>query len=98
MIALREGQPVSPADVERLTVAFFSSDAWPERASAFMRVALDAPNLRWLHSMSAGVDSPVFSTFLDRGVRVTTSSGASAAPIAAATKGYPESGTPPSIA
>ena len=47
-----------------------------------MRIALDAPNLQWLHSMSAGVDSPVFSVFLDRGVRLTTSSGASASPIA----------------
>jgi D-2-hydroxyacid dehydrogenase (NADP+) len=82
VVALRAGEPVAPADVERLTVAFFSSDAWPERASAFMRVALDAPNLQWLHTMSAGVDSPVFSMFVDRGVRVTTSSGASAPPIA----------------
>ena len=47
-----------------------------------MRVSLDAPNLRWLHSMSAGVDNPVFGMFLQRGVRVTTSSGASAEPIA----------------
>ncbi len=83
VVPLRPGEAVAPEDVERLTVAFFSSDAWPERAAAFMRVALDAPNLRWLHSMSAGVDSPVFGMFLDRGVRVTTSSGASAPPIAA---------------
>lgn len=82
VVALRPGVAVAPADVERITVAFFSSDAWPERASAFMRVALDAPNLQWLHSMSAGVDSPVFKMFLDRGVRVTSSSGASAPPIA----------------
>ena len=47
-----------------------------------MKVALEATNLRWLHSMSAGVDSPIFSMFMDRGARVTTSSGASAAPIA----------------
>jgi phosphoglycerate dehydrogenase-like enzyme len=33
--------------------------------------------------MSAGVDSPVFTMFTDRGVRLTTSSGASAPPIAA---------------
>jgi phosphoglycerate dehydrogenase-like enzyme len=47
-----------------------------------MRVALAAPNLEWFHSMSAGVDSPIFSMFTDRGVRLTTSSGASAPPIA----------------
>ena len=80
--------PVTAADIEHITVAFFSSDAWPERAAPFMRVALDAPNLQWLHSMSAGVDSPVFGMFLDRGVRVTTSSGASSAPIAATVMMY----------
>jgi phosphoglycerate dehydrogenase-like enzyme len=73
---------VAPADIDRVTAAFFSDDAWPDRARAFFRIALDAPNLDWLHSMSAGVDSPVFSSLLERGVRVTTSSGASAPPIA----------------
>ncbi len=82
IVALTGDEPVSADDIERITIAFFSSDAWPERAAAFFRVALDAPNLRWLHTMSAGVDSPVFGMFLDRGVRVTTSSGASAEPIA----------------
>jgi D-2-hydroxyacid dehydrogenase (NADP+) len=88
IVALTGDQPVERADIERITLAFFSSDAWPERAPAFFRVALDAPNLRWLHTMSAGVDSPVFGMFLDRGVRVTTSSGASAEPIAATVMMY----------
>lgn len=82
IVALTGDEPVTSDDVGRITMAFFSSDAWPERAPAFFRVALDAPNLRWLHTMSAGVDSPVFGMFLDRAVRVTTSSGASAEPIA----------------
>src|SRR5918994_1189926 len=82
IVALTGEEPVEAADIERITMAFFSSDAWPERAPAFFRVALDAPNLRWLHTMSAGVDSPVFGMFLDRGARVSTSSGASAEPIA----------------
>jgi len=82
VVALCGDEPVSALDQERITLAFFSSDAWPERAPAFFRVALGAPNLRWLHTMSAGVDSPVFGMFLDRGARVTTSSGASAEPIA----------------
>jgi D-2-hydroxyacid dehydrogenase (NADP+) len=81
-VALTGDEPVAAADIERITLAFFSSDAWPERAANFLRVALDAPNLRWLHTMSAGVDSPVFGMFMDRGVTVTTSSGASAEPIA----------------
>lgn len=82
VIALRPGQDVPEDDIERITIAFFSDDAWPERAGPFFKVALGASNLQWFHSMSAGVDSPVFATFLERGARLTTSSGASAPPIA----------------
>ncbi|HSP29348.1 MAG TPA: D-2-hydroxyacid dehydrogenase, partial [Ilumatobacteraceae bacterium] len=82
VIALRPGEEIPADDIERITIAFFSNDAWPERAGPFFKVALDARNLEWFHSMSAGVDSPVFSSFLDRGARLTTSSGASAPPIA----------------
>lgn len=82
LIALRADEEVSAADIERITIAFFSNDAWPERAGPFFKVALTAPNLQWFHSMSAGVDSPVFASFLERGARLTTSSGASAPPIA----------------
>lgn len=81
VIELDDGE-VSAADIDRVTIAFFSNDAWPDRAGSFFKVASTAPNLRWLHSMSAGVDSPVFASFLERGVRLTNSSGASAPPIA----------------
>ncbi len=79
---LRPDEEISAADIERITIAFFSNDAWPERAAPFFKVALEAMNIEWFHSMSAGVDSPVFSMFLERGARLTTSSGASAPPIA----------------
>ncbi len=82
VVVLRNGEEVTSDDIERISIAFFSNDAWPERAAPFMKVALEATNLRWLHSMSAGVDSPIFAMFMDRGVRVTTSSGASAPTIA----------------
>ncbi len=82
VIALRPGEDVSTDDIDRITIAFFSNDAWPDRAGPFFSVALAANNIEWFHSMSAGVDSPVFSTFLERGARLTTSSGASAPPIA----------------
>jgi len=82
VVLLRAGEEVPAADIERITIAFFSNDVWPDRTGAFFKVALAATNLRWFHSMSAGVDSPVFSTFLERGARLTTSSGASAPPIA----------------
>ncbi|MGA9277773.1 D-2-hydroxyacid dehydrogenase [Ilumatobacter sp.] len=82
LVRLVGDDPVSDADLERITLAFFSHDSWPERAPNFFGVALRAANLRWLHTMSAGVDSPIFATFTDRGVRLTTSSGSSAEPIA----------------
>ena len=47
-----------------------------------MGTMLNAPNLRWLHTFSSGVDHPVFGIFLDKGVRLTTSAGANARPIA----------------
>ena len=82
-VVLTGDDHVSEADLTRITIAFFSHDAWPERAPHFMGAAVGAPNLRWLHTMSAGVDHPVFQMFVDRGVHVTTSSGSSSQPIAA---------------
>lgn len=73
---------VSPADLERITIAFFSGDAWPERAASFFGAAIHTPNLHWLHTFSAGVDSPVFGAFARRGTRLTNSSGSSSRPIA----------------
>ena len=81
-VLLVDGEAVADADLDRITMAFFSHDAWPERAPAFFGVVTRAPNLRWFHTMSAGVDSPVFQTFIDRGAQLTTSSGSSAGPIA----------------
>jgi D-2-hydroxyacid dehydrogenase (NADP+) len=74
---------VADEAIARITIAFFSHDAWPERAATFMSVAAAAPNLEWLHTMSAGVDHPIFQMFVDRGVHITTSSGSSSEPIAA---------------
>lgn len=82
LVTLDGGEPVGDDDIARITIAFFSHDSWPERAADWFGVALHAEKLVWLHTMSAGVDSPVFASFLDRGVRLTTSSGSSAPPIA----------------
>ncbi len=82
LVTLDGDQEVSDDDLSRITLAFFSHDSWPERAVNFFGVALRADNLRWMHTMSAGVDSPVFTMLTDRGVRLTTSSGSSAEPIA----------------
>jgi phosphoglycerate dehydrogenase-like enzyme len=68
-----------PADVE---IAFFSGDLYPARTRPFWRALRDCPRLRWLHSFSAGVDHPVFARVAERGVRLTTSSGANAVTVA----------------
>ena len=68
-----------PGDVE---IAFFSGDLFPDGTRGLAKALHQAPELAWFHSFSAGVDHPWFQGFLERGVRVTTSSGASAVPIA----------------
>ena len=73
---------VVASDIERISIGFFSPDAWPDRAPAFMSIALSAPNLKWFHTMSAGTDHPIFQSFIDKGAILTNSPGASAAPIA----------------
>ena len=75
-----QGGPSSdPAQVE---IAFFSGDLFPDRTRDFVVALAKAEHLRWLHTFSAGVDNPWFKSLRDRGVRLTTSSGASAVPIA----------------
>ena len=73
---------ITPSDLERITIAYFSPDTWPERAANFMGTCVRAPNLTWLQTFSAGVDSPIFTSLRERGVVVTNSAGASAPSIA----------------
>ena len=74
--------PLPPEVLERIDVAFFSSDLWPDRSRGIVLSIMNAPNLKWLHTFSAGVDSPFFVQLMERGVRLTNSSGATASPIA----------------
>ena len=78
VVRLSELDGAGPAPID---AAFFSPDCYPELAADFMVAVLDAPGLSWLHTFSAGTDHPIFATLIDRGVRVTDSSGASAVPI-----------------
>jgi phosphoglycerate dehydrogenase-like enzyme len=73
---------VTPGDLERITIAYFSPDVWPERSSNFMGTCVRATNLAWLQTFSAGTDHPVFDSLRGRGVTVTNSSGAAAPSIA----------------
>lgn len=71
----------------KIEVAFFSLDLISSSTKfvlapefeAFSRNLLAAPNLRWLHV--AGADRPIFLQVLERGVTLTTSSGANAASV-----------------
>jgi phosphoglycerate dehydrogenase-like enzyme len=73
---------LDPDELARVEVAHFSADLYPGRTRAFLEVATQAPNLRWFHTFSAGTDHPIFQSFVDRGVRLTTSAGSSATAIA----------------
>jgi len=63
-------------------VAYFSGELYPDRTRDLARALARAEGLRWLHVFNAGVDHPWFGTLLERGIRITTSSGAAAVPIA----------------
>jgi phosphoglycerate dehydrogenase-like enzyme len=71
-----------PEEVAAVEVAYFSEDILPRYTRPFFGITTNAPGLMWMHLMNAGVDSPVFSALLARGVRLTTSSGSTAKPIA----------------
>lgn len=81
-VVFRRGEMVPPDDVARIEIAFLSMDLVPGATAPFVKVCLEAPNLRWMHTGSAGVDSPAFRMLLDRGVRLTNSPGAAATSIA----------------
>lgn len=81
-VVLRGTEHVSDDDLARITTAFFSGDVWPSRTREMMGAILRAPSLKWLHSFSTGVDSPVFAQLHNAGVTITNSAGSSASPIA----------------
>lgn len=74
--------PIDDDIIPTINAAFYSSDLWPERSRGIALSILKATNLKWLHTFSAGVDNPFFVQLMERGVRLTNSSGATASPIA----------------
>jgi phosphoglycerate dehydrogenase-like enzyme len=66
----------------RAEIAFFSGDVFPDFARQFFSAVRKAPRLKWLHVFNVGVDHPIFDEMLARGVRLTTSAGSTAVPIA----------------
>ena len=71
------------ADCARAEAAFFSDDVFfHDHSRQFFSATRKAPRLKWLHVFNAGVDHPIYNEMLGRGVRLTTSSGTAAVPIA----------------
>jgi len=76
------GERLPESDCARAEVAFFSEDVFPRHSRQFFSAVRKAPQLKWLHVFNAGVDHPIYAEMLTRGVRLTTSSGVTAGPIA----------------
>lgn len=66
---------------KRIEIAYFSQDLVPDFSRQFFSACYKAEQLCWLHVFNAGTDHPVFGHMLERGARVTTSSGANAEPV-----------------
>ncbi len=73
---------LSDAECERIELAFFSVDVFPDHSRQFFSTVRKAPRLAWLHVFNVGVDHPIYTEMLQRGVRPTTSAGSTAGPIA----------------
>ena len=84
VVALPEDRETRlPEDVvARVKVALFSADVFPDFSRQFFSAVRKAPTLQWLHVFNVGVDHPIYSEMLQRGVRLTTSAGSTAEPIA----------------
>jgi phosphoglycerate dehydrogenase-like enzyme len=84
LVALPEDREARlPAEVvSRIEVAFFSTDVVPDFSRQFFSAVRKAPAVKWLHVFNVGVDHPIYTEMLERGVRLTTSAGSTAEPIA----------------
>jgi D-2-hydroxyacid dehydrogenase (NADP+) len=73
---------IDDAMAARAEIALFSADVYPVFGRQFFSATRAAARLKWLHVFNAGVDHPVYASILERGIRLTTSSGTMAEPIA----------------
>ena len=84
LLVLPENREDRLADTEcqRVEAAFFSADVFPDFSRQFFSAARKSARLKWLHVFNVGVDHPIYAEMLERGVRLTTSPGSTAVPIA----------------
>jgi len=74
----------SPADLARVNAAFLTRDLrFSEHLQAYIDTVSSAPNIKWLHFISSGISQWKWvPPMWERGVRVSTSTGANAEPVA----------------
>ena len=70
------------ASLEGIQAAFFGAQIPQGYGRSFFSAVRKAPDLKWLHVFNVGVDHPIFAEMLQKGVRLTTSAGTTALPIA----------------
>ncbi|HJP41158.1 MAG TPA: D-2-hydroxyacid dehydrogenase [Dehalococcoidia bacterium] len=74
---------LDPEERDKVEVAHFSGDIIARGLSrSFFSATQGGTSLKWVHLSNAGVDNPVFGRLLNKGIRLTTSAGATAVPIA----------------
>jgi len=73
---------IDEATAARVEIGLFSSDVYPAFAKQYFSATRATTGLKWLHLFNTGVDHPVYASILQRGVRMTTSAGTTAEPIA----------------
>lgn len=83
IVVPQEGR-VAAELLPRIELAYFSGEIREDISATrrFFGAVTRAPNLRWVHLAHAGVDDPVFVQIMATGVRMSTSSGTAAIPIA----------------
>lgn len=81
---------LTPEQQASIEVTFYSRDIWEgtiktrlsDKAALYWPIVDTAPNLKWLQVVSAGADQKPYQPTIKRGIRVTTSAGANAEPVA----------------
>lgn len=68
-----DGRPVA-AEQARAEAGWFSPDLFLGGAQTYIGALMQAPDLRWVQSASAGLDNPVFARLAAQGVRLSRSS------------------------
>ena len=68
---------LSEADCARIEIAYLTRDIrFSELYHSFGATVSAAPNLKWVHFVSTGIDQhPFLAALIERGVRLTTSAG-----------------------